>query len=169
VEVYSNCAQVDLLLNGKSLGSKPLAADASPRNWRVAWEAGTLQAACQNGVARDELRTAGKAAAVVLKVDRPQLTAHWDDVAYVTAEVVDDHGVVVPSAANPITFSVTGPASIIAVDNQDITSHEPFQSNVRSAYQGRSIAIVRANAAGRIAIAATAASLKPGSVMTEAK
>ena len=58
---------------------------------------------------RDELRTAGKAAAVVLKVDRPRLAATWDDVAYVTAEVVDEQGVVVPSAANEITFAVTGP------------------------------------------------------------
>jgi beta-galactosidase len=169
VEVYSNCAQVELLLNGKSLGSKPLAADASPRNWRVTYEPGTLQAVCQNGAARDELRTAGKPAAVVLKVDRPGLMTTWDDVAYVTAEVVDDHGVVVPSAANQVTFAVTGPGAVVAVDNQDITSHEPFQSNVHSAFQGRCIAIVRASAAGRIALTATAAPLKPGSVSLEAR
>ena len=154
VEVYSNCASVELLLNGKSLGTKPLAADASPRNWRVTWEAGTLQAVCQNEAARDELRTAGKPAAVVLKVDRPRLTAAWDDVAYVTAEVVDEHGVVVPSAADEITFAVTGPGSVVAVDNQDITSHESFQGNVRSAFQGRCIAIVRASGVGRIGITA---------------
>jgi beta-galactosidase len=169
VEVYSNCAEVELLLNSKSLGSKPLAADASPRNWRVTWMAGTLQAVCQNGAARDELRTAGKPVAVVLKVDRPRLTATWDDVAYVTAEVVDDHGVVVPSAANQITFAVTGPGAVVAVDNQDIASHEPFQGNVRSAFQGRCIAIVRASAAGGIAVSATAASLKAGSVSMEAR
>ncbi len=168
VEVYSNCAQVELLLNSKSLGSKPLAADASPRNWRVTWEPGTLQAVCQNGGARDELRTAGKPAAVVLKVDRARLAATWDDVAYVTAEVVDDHGVVVPSAGNQITFAVTGPGAVFAVDNQDINSHESFQGNVRSAYQGRCIAIVRANAAGRIAVSANAAPLKPGAVSLEA-
>jgi beta-galactosidase len=169
VEVYSNCAQVELLLNEKSLGNKPLAADASPRNWRVTWEPGTLQAACQNGTARDELRTAGKPAGVVLKVNRPRLTTTWDDVAYVTAEVVDDHGVVVPSADNKITFAVTGPGAVVAVDNQDITSHEPFQGNVRNAYQGRCVAIVRASTDGRIALTATAASLKPGSVSLEAK
>ena len=160
---------MELLLNGKSLGTKPLAADASPRNWRVTWEAGTLQAVCQNEAARDELRTAGKPAAVVLKVDRPRLTAAWDDVAYVTAEVVDEHGVVVPSAADEITFAVTGPGSVVAVDNQDITSHESFQGNERSAFQGRCIAIVRASGPGRIGITANAASLKPGSVALEAK
>ena len=169
VEVYSNCAEVELLLNSQSLGSKPLERDASPRNWRVTWEAGTLRAVCGNGAARDELRTAGKAAAVVLKVDRSRLRATWDDVAYVTAEVVDGHGVVVPSAANQITFVVTGPGAVVAVDNQDITSHEAFQGNVRSAYQGRCIAIVRAGAAGRIAVSASAAGLKGGSVPMEAR
>ena len=143
-----------MLLNGKSLGAKPLDADASPRNWRVAWEAGTLQAVCQNGAARDELRTAGKAAAVVLKVDRPRVAAEWDDVAYVTAEVVDEQGVVVPSAAHEITFAVTGPGAVVAVDNQDIASHESFQGNARSAFQGRCIAIVRASGPGRIGITA---------------
>jgi beta-galactosidase len=169
VEVYSNCAEVELLLNSRSLGSKPLERDASPRNWRVTWEAGTLRAVCGNGAARDELRTAGKAAAVVLKVDRPRLRASWDDLAYVTAEVVDEQGVVVPSAANQITFAVTGPGAVVAVDNQDITSHEAFQGNVRSAYQGRCIAIVRASAAGRIGVSGTAAGLKGGTVPMEAR
>ncbi len=124
---------------------------------------------CQNGAARDELRTAGTPAAIVLKVDRPRLTATWDDVAYVTAEVVDEHGVVVPSAADRITFAVTGPGAVVAVDNQDITSHEPFQANVRSAFQGRCIAIVRATGSGRIAINITGAALRSGTVGLEAR
>jgi beta-galactosidase len=90
-------------------------------------------------------------------------------VAYVTAAVVDEHGVVVPSADHRVTFEVTGPGAVVAVDNQDIASHEPFQGNVRSAFQGRCIAIVRASAAGRIAVSANAASLKAGSVSLEAK
>jgi beta-galactosidase len=90
-------------------------------------------------------------------------------VVHVTALVVDDHGVVVPSAANQVAFAVTGPGAVVAVDNQDITSHESFQGNVRSAYQGRCVAIVRASAAGRIAVSATAASLKGGTVTLEAK
>ena len=169
VEVYSNCAAVELLLNGKSLGSKPMPPDASPRNWQVAWEAGTLQAVCPNGAARDQLRTAGEPSAVVLRVDRPSLAPKWDDVAYVTAEVVDQHGVLVPSANQRITFAVNGPGAVIAVDNADIASHEPFQGTVRSAFQGRCIAIVRASAPGRIDVRATAPSLKAGAVSMDAK
>jgi beta-galactosidase len=169
VEVYSNCASVELGLNTKPLGSKPLPADGSPRTWRVTWEPGMLWALCPNTAARDEMRTAGEPVAVVIKVDRPHLTASWDDVAYVTAQVVDDQGVVVPSASNQITFAVTGPGAVVAVDNQDISSHESFQGNVRSAFQGRCIAIVRASGAGRIAVRATAAGLKGGAVSMEAR
>jgi hypothetical protein len=57
----------------------------------------------------------------------------------------------------------------VAVDNQDIASHEPFQVNALSAIQGRCIAIVRASAAGRIVVSGTAASLQAGSVMLEAR
>ena len=78
--------------------------------------------------------------------------------------MVDEHGVVVPSAANEITFAVTGPGSVVAVDNQDISSHESFQGNMRSAFQGRCIAIVRASGPGRIGITASAAPLRAGTV-----
>ena len=64
VEVYSNCKEVELFLNGKSLGVKPLNADASPRMWKVAFAPGTLKAVARNNgkvVATDELRTAGSA------------------------------------------------------------------------------------------------------------
>jgi beta-galactosidase len=169
VEVYSNCAQVELKLNGTSLGSKPLPSDAAPRNWSVAWAPGTLEAVCGDGSARHQLRSAGKAAAIVLMVDRPRLAPVWDDVAYVTAEVVDARGVVVPSAGDRVTFALSGPAEIVAVDNQNIASHESFQGNVRNAFQGRCIAIVRATRAGKIQVTAAAAGLKPGSAMLEAR
>ncbi len=60
VEAYSNCAQVELLLNGRSLGSQPLAADAAARTWRVAFEPGTLRAVCagDGAQARPGLRAA---------------------------------------------------------------------------------------------------------------
>ena len=73
VEVYSNCDEVELLLNGKSLGSKPLPRDASPRVWTVAYVAGSIRAIGKNkgnAAVSEELRTAGRAAKILLSADR---------------------------------------------------------------------------------------------------
>jgi beta-galactosidase len=168
IEVFSNCDDVELVVNGRSLGTKPLPADARPRRWQVEFEPGTLVAIGRNGgtdVARHELHTAGPPARVQLAVDRDELAPDWDDVAYVEAEVVDAEGVRVPRADDLITFTVTGPAEIVAVDNGSITSHEPFQTNERRAHQGRCIAILRATGgAGAITVTADAARLEAGTV-----
>jgi beta-galactosidase len=169
VELYSNCAEVELSLNGRSLGTKALPADASPRTWRVAWEPGTIAAVCGNNVAHHELRTAGAAAKIVLSADRPRIGTGWDEVSYVTAQVVDDHGVVVPSASQKITFAISGPGAIAAVDNADNMSHEPFQGAARSAWEGQCLAVIRATAAGRIGITASADGLAGARVEIEAR
>jgi beta-galactosidase len=78
VEVYSNCEEVELFLNGKSLGAKPINKDASPRYWKVAFAPGTLRAVARNAgqqVATDELRTAGKAAKIFLTTDKKTLSS----------------------------------------------------------------------------------------------
>ena len=76
VEVYSNCGEVDLLLNGRSLGSRPLQADASPRVWQVPFQPGELVAIGKNNgraAASHTLRTAGAPAKIVLTADEKQL------------------------------------------------------------------------------------------------
>jgi beta-galactosidase len=168
VEVYSNCPAVDLLLNGKSQGSKPLPADASARNWRVAFEPGTIEAVCPNGP-REQLRTAGKAAKIVLSAAVSKLTPSWDDVSSITAAVTDNQGVIVPSASNEIAFQISGPGALAAVDNADNASHEPFQAASRRAYEGACIAVIRATAAkGGITVTASSPGLAPGSVTIQA-
>jgi beta-galactosidase len=168
VEVYSNAEQVELVLNGKSLGVQDLHADASPRTWQVPFVPGTLRAIASNGgrvVASDELRTAGPPARVVLAADRKQIAPGFENADYLTATVVDAHGVVVPNAANLITFRVRGAGFVAAVDNGDNTSHESFQGDVRSAYRGRCIAFVKARGAGGImVVTASSPGLLPGSV-----
>jgi beta-galactosidase len=168
VEVYSNCADVELFLNGKSLGSKPLPKDASSRNWRVAWEPGTVRAACATEGVADELKTAGKAAKIVLSADRTKLGNAWDDVVYITAKVTDEAGVLVPRADQQISFEVSGSGAIVAVDNADYTSHESFQGTprgaTRKAFQGSCIAIARATGRGLITIKAASPGLSGGSV-----
>ncbi len=146
VEVYSNCDEVELFLNSKSLGAKPINKDASPRVWKVAFEAGKIEALARNGsiaVASDELRTAGTAAKIILTTGTKLLASGWDNVAFVKAAVVDENGVVLPRAKDLIRFNITGPGVIAAVDNGDNASIEPFQASERSAYQGVCFAMVK--------------------------
>ncbi len=172
VEIYSNCEQVELLLNGKSLGAKPRPSDDAPRTWKVPFEPGTLRAVGTNGgkqVAVHELRTAGKPARIILAADRTRIAPVWDDASYVTATVVDANGVMVPTAGDLITFKVAGPGRVVAVDSGDNASHEPFQAAQRKAYQGRCFAIVKSSAPrGRITLTASAPGLTGGSVTINA-
>ncbi len=167
VEVYSNCGAVELSLNGKTLGAKTLPADASARVWRVSFEPGAMVAACKNGP-REELHTAGKAAKVVLTVDRARLRNDWDDVAYVTASVTDEHGVTVPSSDAEIAFETAGPGTMVALDSGDNTSHELFQAKTRQVYNGWCVATIRASGSGKITVRASANGLAAGSVTIEA-
>lgn len=173
VEVYSNCPQVELFLNDKSLGTKGRNADDSARTWQVAYEPGTLKAvgkdAAGQAVATHELRTAGKPAKIVLTPDRQTLSPAWDDVSCVEVSVVDDKGALVPTAADLITFRINGPGVLAAVDSGSIATHEPFQASQRKAFQGRCVAMIKAAAAsGRITLTATAAGLPEASVTLEA-
>ena len=171
VEVYSNCDEVELFLNGKSLGIKPINKDASPRAWKVTFASGTLRAVARNNgkeVATDELRTAGKPARIVLTSDRKKSLSGWDDVAFVRAVVVDENDVVVPRAKDLIRFSIAGSGVIAAVDSADSASIEPFQATERRAYQGVCFAMIKATMGGKkIVVTAEADGLKSGSVAIE--
>lgn len=172
VEVYSNCDQVELFLNGKSLGAKPRPSDDAPRNWKVPFEMGTLKAVGMNNgrvAAAYELQTAGKPSGIMLSADRSTVAPDWDDVVYVTATVVDENGVLVPSASDLITFKISGPGVVAAVDSGNNNSHEQFQAMERKAYQGRCFALLKAKAAaGRITLEASASGLKSKTITVNA-
>lgn len=166
IEAYSNCEEVELFLNGKSLGSQKRPADDSARQWEVPFAPGKLTAVGRNGgkvVATHELQTAGKPSRIILTVDQKKLAPGWDDVAFVSATVVDDKGVRVPDATDLITFTTTGPGTVVAVDNADNKSHELFQTNRRHAYEGKCVAVVKARGSkGVITISASAPGLAAG-------
>src|SRR2546426_9298925 len=172
VEVYSNCEQVELFLNGQSLGAKSKPADDSPRNWKVLFAAGALKAVGTNSdriAASYELRTAGKPAQILLVADHKILAPVWDDVVYVRASIVDENGVIVPNAGDLITFRISGPGVIAAVDSGNNNSHEPFQATERKAYQGSCFVMLKAKpSSGRITLEASAAGLKSSSITINA-
>jgi beta-galactosidase len=171
VEVYSNADEVELLLNGRRVGRLPRNADAAPRIFRVTYAPGTLKAIARTSgrvVATHELRTAGPAARIALAVDERSVGTAWDDVAHVTARIVDASGVPLPDAEHAVSFAVDGPALVIAVDDGDPQSHEPYVATVRTAFRGRVLAILRATGSGRVTVTATADGLAPGTAAFEA-
>ena len=172
VEVYSNCEEVELLLNGRSLGSQKKPADDSPRKWKVTFEPGELVAVGRwaNVVVKQIARTAGPAVKVSVLADADVASTAWDDVVFVRALVEDGAGNMVPTANDLVKFSISGPGEIVAVDNGDCLSTEPFQASERKAYGGYCAAIIRATAAtGKITVTAEAAGLKAGSAVIECK
>jgi beta-galactosidase len=165
VEVYSNAEEVELRLNGRAVARLPKNADASPRVFRVRYEPGTLEVVARDRgreVATHQLRTAGRAARVELTAEETAVTTSWEDVVHVTARIVDAHGVPVPDADHAVAFAVDGPGRVIAVDDGDPESHEPYAATSRTAFRGRVLAIVRATGPGRVTVTATAKGLAPG-------
>jgi beta-galactosidase len=163
VQVYSNCEEVELFLNGKSLGAKAKPADDSPRAWEVTFEKGILKAIGKNKgseVVTEELVTAGDPVKIILTADRAAISAGWDDLAVVSARVVDANGVICPNADKLISFGISGEGVIAAVDNGDVNSHEAYQATERHLFNGKCIAIIKAKSVkGKIIVTAGAPGL----------
>ncbi|KPI22206.1 Beta-galactosidase [Actinobacteria bacterium OK074] len=134
-------------------------------SWQVPYEPGELKAvARQDGkaVATDVLRTAGPAHAVRLTTDRDSLAADGRSLVFVTAEVVDAHGVVLPDAEDLISFAVRG-GSLAGLDNGREESAERYQASTRTVFHGKALAIVRAGTEpGALKVTAHADGLRTG-------
>ena len=175
VHVYTSGDEVELFLNGKSLGRKK----KEPFQYRLRWdevvyEPGELKAvAYKDGKpwAEKIVATAGPAAAVTLTPDRSAIAADGADLSFVTATVVDAEGRMVPRAKNDLRFEISGPGEIVATDNGDPTSHVPFKSTERKAFNGLALAIVRAKPGetGPITLRVSADGLKSGETVIKAK
>jgi beta-galactosidase len=169
IEVYSNCASVEVTLNGKAVGAKPLPADGSPRQWSVTFAPGEVVASCGGSGPRDTLRTAGKPVRLVLTTDDKAVGSSFDDLAVVRAQVVDARGVVVTSSDAAIRFSVSGQGRFVAADNGAPTDHTPFASPTRQAFRGRAVAFVRGTGQdGAVTVQASAPGLKPATLTLSA-
>ena len=137
VWAYSNCKEVELFLNGQSLGKQTMKKN-SHLEWRVKYTPGTLSAkgfdATENVIAEAKVETTGEPAAIQLAPDRATINADAEDVSAVKVQINDTQNREVPTATNEIIFEISGPGKIIGVGNGDPSSHEPdkFVENVRS-------------------------------------
>ena len=122
---YSNCDEVELFLNGRSLGKKMMERN-SHLEWKVPYEPGTLEA---RGVRDGQILTAkeettGAPTTIQLSPDRDEILADGEDVSVVNVSVLDALGREVPTADNKIQFEVAGSGKAIGVGNGDPSSHE---------------------------------------------
>jgi beta-galactosidase len=189
---YSNAEEVELSLNGRSLGRKktfdatvelPVGTNVSATGrfqskyrllWQVPYQPGTLTAtAYSHGkvVARDEVHTAGAPAKIELIADRKAVAADGDDLSFITVRIEDQAGHLAPVADNLVNFKVSGAGKIAAVDNGNAATVEPFQADHRKAFNGLALLIVRSKVheAGSIQVSATGAGLAPAQITLEAR
>ncbi len=166
VRVYSSGDRVRLLLNGKQIGESPVSEKTKLRaEFEVPFVPGELKAvALKNGkeIAVLALKTVGKATKIVLKADRAQIRKNRNDLSFVTVEVQDAAGNVVPDAAVPIRFILRGPAELAGVGNANPKDMGSFRQPHRTTFRGRCLAIVRpTGTAGEISLRAEAAGFAP--------
>lgn len=164
VTVYSRCESVRLELNGREVATRRLVAgDRFRATFEVPWQPGELCAVGLDGgspVARRVLRSAGAAAKVRLTADRARIRADRNDLSYVTAEITDANGNVLPDADIPLRFTVTGAGEIAALGSGSPIRPESFRGPVRTTWHGRALAILRPmGAAGTITLRAEADAL----------
>lgn len=170
VEVLSHYDKVRLYLDGKLVGEMPTTrAEGFRAVFTMPYQPGTLQACGvdSDGVEREHLsiETAGKPAAIRLRADRNVIAADNQDLVYVTAEIVDSKGRVVPNASDRIAFNVSGAGTIEATGSADIKDTEGYHRTDRNAWKGRAMAIVKStHRPGKIVLRATAPSLKSASI-----
>jgi beta-galactosidase len=128
VDALSNCKQVELFLNGQSLGKQEMKPN-SKLTWQVKYAPGTLSAKgfddAGNAIAETKVETTGDAVAIKLVPDRSTINANGEDVSVFTVSAVDAQGRPVPVAQNMIKFAIEGAGKILGVGNGDPSCHEP--------------------------------------------
>ncbi|HEV2695296.1 MAG TPA: beta-galactosidase GalA [Verrucomicrobiae bacterium] len=127
VDALSNCEEVELFLNGQSLGKQAMKR-YSKLSWQVKYAPGTLSAKGYNGgkvVAEQKIETTGDAVAIQLTPNRSSINADGEDVSVFTVSATDAQGRAVPVAQNMVHFELAGAGKIIGVGNGDPSSHEP--------------------------------------------
>lgn len=168
---YTNADEVELLVNGKSLGvQKNDRTDINRRNM-IYWQdvpygkGGNIVAIARtNGkeVARHKLETTGKATALKMVIENPDdWKADGMDLQYIKVYAVDSKGRVVPDAKGEVTFDISGEAKLIAVDNGDHFTDELFSGNKKQLHKGFVMGILRSNQmGGEVKIKVSAKGLK---------
>lgn len=179
VFVYTSYPKAELFINGKSQGVREKNDSTLQNRYRLMWydtvyEPGEVKVVAYddngNRTAEKVMRTAGKPHHIVLKSNREALTANGDDLAYITVQVADKDGNIVPTDNRLIKFAVDGAGRFEATANGDPTSLRPFQNPEMDLFSGAATAIVRSgDSTGTLTFTATAKGVKPATITIPVK
>ena len=165
VFVYSNCDEVELFLNNKSLGRKQVNKNNYYALYYVGYKSGTLKAIAINHskkVAEHVLQTAGNPGCLKLFPDKETVDLARGELLYIPIEVTDKDGVRCPKATSRIRVVVEGTGELIGLDSGNQSSHEVYKTDHRNAFEGRILAIIKPVSLGKIVVKAFAEGVESG-------
>jgi NOL1/NOP2/fmu family ribosome biogenesis protein len=147
VNVFSNCDEVELYLNNKSLGIKKMK-DFLNRTmiWEIAFESGVLQATGRikgKDEASFTLKTTGKPELLSAEKDKSLLKANKKDLGHIFVTVCDGAGNTVYDARNEITCEITGPLKLAGMEDSNPVNIEDYRDNRQNAYHGKLLVYLR--------------------------
>ena len=161
---YTNCDTVELFQNDKSLGQKPNADGNNVIVWPLPKDHSPIKVVAhrKDQTVTDQATLLGPPIGLKLLSDTTHLSSDGRDIAQIEVDIVDASAARIPGSADPITWTLTGPAKVLAIENGDITNHEARTAATHHAYNGRMLMYVQSlQNAGEITLTVTAPGLKP--------
>lgn len=172
VHCFTNCDEVELLVNDRSHGRKSVERNSHVA-WKVIYEPGAIEAVGYRTGKRAEskrIETTSEPKRLHLFTDRDSIRADGEHVISIAVSALDERDRPVPTADHLVRFALDGPAQLIGVGNGDPSSHESDKAPMRRLFSGLAMAIVRAGRkAGTIRLTATSEGLEPAGVTISAK
>jgi beta-galactosidase len=180
VFVYTSYDSAELFVNGRSMGVRRKIKNGTPQErYRLMWmdvnyEPGTLKVVAFGNdgkwAAEQEVKTAGKPYKLVLEPDRKILTADGEDISFVTVSVVDKDGILCPTAAEQLQFTVKGAGTYRAACNGDATSLELFHLPTMKTFNGKLVVLVQAGKRnGNVELTVSSGALQAGKILWQVK
>ncbi|MFB4278612.1 glycoside hydrolase family 2 TIM barrel-domain containing protein [Nonomuraea sp. MTCD27] len=170
VEVYADADEIELLLDGRSLGRQPV--DRFRVAFETTYEPGELLAVAYRDGAetgRDLLRSATGPASLRAEADRSVITATGGDLAYIGLTLTDSGGTPYTSADRPVRVEVSGAGVLLGFGSADPATEERFDATERRTYDGRALAVIRPTGPGKIRLLATAPDCAPAEIVIDVR
>ncbi len=157
VNAFTNCEEVELFLNNRSIGARKMAEFQNRTiSWDVPFEKGTLKAIASNSgkpVAEYELKTTGAPAAITAICNEQQLMADGQDISHIYVTLCDESGNPVYSADNQVRCDIVGPVRLLGMEDSNPSNTEDYKDNVQHAFHGKLLIYVQsAGKAGPVKI-----------------